>query len=74
MDISKGIDPIPVRSDIRNDTRWCRIDGKTYTFIGGIPFTLKQVGKDWCADKKLILKHAHKALVKELATLETFNG
>lgn len=70
IDISKGIDPIPVFSDIRNDARHCRVDGLFYTFLGGLPFTLKKVGKDWCADKALILKHAAKAQIKDLRTLE----
>ena len=70
IDISKGIDPIPVASDIRNDERYCRVDGKGFTFVGGLPFTLKHIDKNWCADKALILKHADKAKIVDLKTLE----
>lgn len=78
LDISKGIDPIPVFRDIRNDTTLFWVDGKSYIFIGNLPFTLKELKvKGYLrkhADKALILKHADKALIKDLRTMETLHG
>lgn len=78
LDISKGIDPVPMFSDIRNDAHHFRFDGFSYTFRTQLPFTvrtmiLKVGGKKRnyeCADKELILKHKDKAIVKDLRTLE----
>lgn len=77
-DISKGIDPVPVYSDIRNDCYVCFVDGKRYRFER-LPFTIKefpQKGKltRQCADKALVLKHADKAIVTEIATQESLHA
>ena len=58
-------------SDIRNDRYYCRVDGLGYSFAGTLPFTLKEIAKGRCADKALVLKHADKAQVTNLHTLES---
>ena len=78
LDISKGVDPIPVYSDIRRDEYVCFVDGVSYRFQH-LPFTLKEVKiyqkPQPCADKALVLKHADKAAyVKDLRTLETLKN
>lgn len=79
LDISQGIDPVPVYSDIVNDNYTCFVDGVRYRF-SRLPFTLKEVKMQFskrpipCADKTLILKHADKANVKDVRTLETLRG
>lgn len=81
LDISKGIDPIPMFSDIRTDEHYFRIDGIEYIFKTTLPFTLKEAhwvnafgklsSKKWrCADKALVLKHKDKAYIKDLRTME----
>lgn len=80
LDISQGVDPIPVYSDIRHDNYTCFVDGLRYTFKW-LPFTLKDARPTaWsrrpipCADKALILKHADKATVRDVRTAESING
>ena len=75
VDVSRGIDPIPVWSDIRNDWRIVRVDGFQYTFLGPLPFTVKEMKsgkyKQYCVDKELVLKHRQKAIkIIDLRTLE----
>ncbi len=71
LDISKGIDPIEMFSDIRNDEHHFRVDGVDYVFRTTLPFTTLTVGKKRCADKTLVLKHKDKAAyVKDFRTLE----
>jgi hypothetical protein len=80
LDISQGVDPLPVWRDILTDEKIIRCEGFSYSFIE-LPFTLKETtwkktnGKDGtkmpCVDKNLLLKHRHKALkVVDLRTLE----
>jgi len=81
LDRSKGIDPVQMFSDIREDEHIFRIDGFQYAFRTTLPFTTVEVavGKQGrlrpCADKALVLKHKDKAAyVKDLRTLETVRG
>ena len=57
VDISKGKDPIPASSDLRNDATLFRVENKTYIFYGRLPFTLVNHKKRLCADKELVIKH-----------------
>lgn len=63
-EISQGVDPVPAMYDIIEDNFAFRVDGKTYTYdYKTIPFTMTRQYVDgasrMCADKALILKHAH---------------
>ena len=79
-DKSKGIDPVPVSSDLRNDEFYFRVDGFDYVFRTILPFTLKEMTingrRCQCADKALVLKYSkHAALVRDLRTMEVLpNG
>lgn len=55
LDISKGVDPVPMSYDIRADIYKCWVDGFSYAFDSReMRFTLR----DGCADRALILKYA----------------
>lgn len=79
LDVSRGIEPVPVFSDIRNDCYVCRTDGQSFVF-DRLPFTLKNVRLPGsqrevpCADRYLILKHSDKAKVKDLSRQEVVHG
>ena len=56
MDISRGIEPVPVFTDMVEDIYIAFVDGIRYEWPRNtFPIVLT---KDHCADKALILKHA----------------
>jgi len=58
LDISKGIDPILAGCDISRHIYMFRVDDRVYKFDQTkCPFTLKQIGREYYADKELVLKH-----------------
>lgn len=58
LDISKGINPVPMSYDLVSNQYSCWVDGRSYSFDGAeMPFTLTD---KHCADRELILKHATK--------------
>ena len=80
LDISQGVEPVAVYSDIRNDNYRVHVDGLALVFER-LPFTLKDVLLPGakrtvpCADKALVLKHRDKAVsIRELARQETVRG
>lgn len=78
LDISKGIDPVPVFSDIRNDIYIIYCGGNQFIF-DRLPFTTIDIRSKSGrtiphADRELVLKHADKARVTELARLESVRG
>lgn len=64
LDISTGIDPVPITYDIFTDEISFRVDGTVHKWpLHCLPFTLKEMkvhGHSMrCADKALILRHAN---------------
>ena len=75
LDISKGIKPVPVNRDIRNDEYYIRAQGKSYVFRTLLPFTTILMRRNnvpvSCVDEDLVIKHADKAvLIKDLSGIE----
>lgn len=65
LDVSQGVDPVPVYYDSVTDDYHAWVDGRSVRFRE-LPFTLTSIrghGYDvQCADKSLILKHARKTV------------